>query len=195
MELCSMLCASLDERGAWGEMDIYVCGWVPQNHNIVNQLCPVLCFVTQSCPTLRPMDSSLPGSSVYGDSPGKNTGVGCHTLLQGIFPTQGSTPGLPHCRWILYHLSHLGSPRILEWVTYSFSLTQESNWGFLHCRQILYQLNYQGSPGYTLIQNKKFKVGKKDFSRQLENFEYSLDDRWYKEIIEFARYDNGFAVL
>ena len=84
-----------------------------------------------------PMDCSPPGSSVYGDSPGKNTGVGCHTLLQGIFPTQGSTPGLPHCRWILYHLSHLGSPRILEWVTYSFSLTQESNWGFLHCRQIL----------------------------------------------------------
>ena len=40
------------------------------------------------------------------NSPGKNTGVGCHALLQGIFPTQGSNPGLPHCRWILYHLSH-----------------------------------------------------------------------------------------
>ena len=43
------------------------------------------------------MDYSLPGSSVHGYSPGKNTGVGCHTLLQGIFPTQGSNPGLPHC--------------------------------------------------------------------------------------------------
>ena len=48
-----------------------------------------------------------PGSSVPGDSPGKNTGVDSHALLQGIFPTQGSHPGLLHCRWILYHLSHL----------------------------------------------------------------------------------------
>ena len=66
------------------------------------------------------MDCSLPGASVHGDSPGKNTGVGCHALLQGIFPTQGSNPGLPHCRWILYQLSHQGSPRILEWVAYPF---------------------------------------------------------------------------
>ena len=47
---------------------------------------------------------------VHGDSPGKNTGVGCRALLQGIFPTQGLNPGPPHCRWILYHLSHQGSP-------------------------------------------------------------------------------------
>ena len=48
----------------------------------------VLCLVTQSCLTLCfPMDCSLPGSSVHGDSPGKNTGVGCHVLLQGFFPT------------------------------------------------------------------------------------------------------------
>ena len=40
--------------------------------------------------------------------PGKSTGVGCHFLLQGIFPTQGSNPGLPHCRQTLYHLSHQG---------------------------------------------------------------------------------------
>ena len=56
-----------------------------------------------------------------GDSPGKETGVGCHPLLQGVFPTQGSNPGLPHCRRILYHLSHQGSPRILKWVTCPFS--------------------------------------------------------------------------
>ena len=43
------------------------------------------------------------------DSPGKNTGVGCHFLLQEIFPTQGSNPGLPHCGQTLYHLSHQGS--------------------------------------------------------------------------------------
>ena len=69
----------------------------------------VLCWVTQSCPTLcDPMDCSLPGFSVYGDSPGKNTGVGCHALLQGIFPTQGSDPGVLHCRQILHQLSHQG---------------------------------------------------------------------------------------
>ena len=76
----------------------------------------------QSCPTLcDPMDCSLPGSSVHGDSPDKNTGVSCPALPQRIFPTQGSNPGLPHCRQILYHLSHQGSPRILEWVAYPFS--------------------------------------------------------------------------
>ena len=53
--------------------------------------------------------------------PGQNTGVGCHSLLQGIIPTQGLNPGLPHCRRILYQLSHQGSPRILEWVAYPFS--------------------------------------------------------------------------
>ena len=43
------------------------------------------------------------------EEPGKNAGVGCHVLLQGIFPNQGSNPGLPRCRWILYQLSHQGS--------------------------------------------------------------------------------------
>ena len=54
------------------------------------------------------MDCSLPGSSV--DSPGKNTGVGCRFLPQGIFLTQGSNLGLLHCREILYQLSYKGSP-------------------------------------------------------------------------------------
>ena len=54
-------------------------------------------------------------------SPGKNTGVGCHALLQGTFTTQGQNPGLPHCRQILQHLSHQGSSRILEWVACPFS--------------------------------------------------------------------------
>ena len=50
------------------------------------------------------------------NSLGQNTGMGSLFLLQGIFPTQGSNPGLPHFRWVLYQLSHKGSPRILEWV-------------------------------------------------------------------------------
>ena len=66
----------------------------------------------QSCPTLgNPMDCSPPGSSVHGDSPGKNTEVGCRALLQGILPTQRVNSGLPHCRQILYCLSHQGSHR------------------------------------------------------------------------------------
>ena len=51
----------------------------------------------------------------------QNTGVGSLSFLQGIFPTQGSNPGLPHCRGILYQLSHKGSPRVLEWVAYPIS--------------------------------------------------------------------------
>ena len=55
------------------------------------QWCPILC---------EPMDCSPPGFSVREDSPGKNTGVGCHVLLQGIFLTQGSNSSLLHLlRW------------------------------------------------------------------------------------------------
>ena len=54
-------------------------------------------------------------------SPGQNTGVGSLSLLQGIFPTQGSNPGLLHRKQVLYQLRHKGSPRILEWVAYPFS--------------------------------------------------------------------------
>ena len=60
--------------------------------------------VAQSCRTLRPIDYSP------WNSPGQNTGVGSLSLLQVIFPTQGSNPGLPHCRRILYQLSFKGSP-------------------------------------------------------------------------------------
>ena len=52
---------------------------------------------------------------------GQNTGVGSLSHLQGIFPTQGSNPGLPHCMWIPCQLSHKGNPRILEWIAYPFS--------------------------------------------------------------------------
>ena len=110
-------------------------------------LCAVLCLVAQSCLTIfDPMDCSLSGFSVHGDSPGKNTTVGCHALLQGSFPTQGSNPSFPHCWQILHHLSHKGSPRILEWVDLSLLqgifLTQGLNRDLLHCRWILYQLSY-----------------------------------------------------
>ena len=59
------------------------------------------------------MDCGPLGSSVHEDSPGKNPGVDCHALLQGIVPTQSSNPGLLHCRPILYHLSHQGNLNLL----------------------------------------------------------------------------------
>ena len=76
--------------------------------------------------------------------------MGSLSLLQGIFPTQGSNPGLSHCRWILLSAEPQGKPdntgvgslSLLQWIF----LTQESNRGLLHCRRILYQLSYQGSP-------------------------------------------------
>ena len=86
-----------------------------------------VCSVAQSCPTpCDPMDCSPPGSSFHGDSPGKNTGVGCHAFLQGIFPTQGSNPGLPHCWRILYPLSHQGHPQQRSKTPHAITKTRHS---------------------------------------------------------------------
>ena len=84
------------------------------------------------------MSDSLQLYGLYSSwsSPGQNTGVGSCSLLQGIFPSsQGSNPGLPHCRWVLYQLSHQGSPRILEWVAYPFSSRSSwpRNWTGVSC--------------------------------------------------------------
>ena len=69
----------------------------------------ILCLVAQLCLTLcDPMDCSPPGSCPW-DSPGTNTGVVCHALLQGSLPNPELNPGLSHCWKILYHLSHQGS--------------------------------------------------------------------------------------
>ena len=62
-----------------------------------------------------PKDCSLPGSSVHGILQARTMEWVARCLLQGIFPTQGWNPSVLHCRQILYHLSHWGSPRILEW--------------------------------------------------------------------------------
>ena len=69
---------------------------------------------------VTPMDYTWNSPWKSWNSPGQDTGVGSLSLLQGIFPTQGSNPGLLHCGWILYQLSHKGSPRILEWVAYPY---------------------------------------------------------------------------
>ena len=75
------------------EVDIYC--YLFLSVQVIN-VC-ALCLVAQLCLTLcDPMDCSPPSSFVHEDSPGKNTGVAYHDLLQGIFPTQGSNPGLQH---------------------------------------------------------------------------------------------------
>ena len=103
------------------------------------------------------MSNSLWPRGLYSpwNSPRQNTRVDSLSLLQGIFPTQGSNPGLPHYRWILYQLGHKRSPRLLEWVAYPFSSGsfQPRNWTGVSCiAGGLYQLSYQGSPpvGYTI---------------------------------------------
>ena len=121
------------------------------NLNSSCNACAVCCALSlQSCPTLETPWTVAARLLCPWESPGKNTGVGCHALLQGIFPTQGLKPGLPHYRQIHYHLSHQGRPRLLEWVSRSLLqrifLTQELNQDLLHCKQIIYQVNYQGSP-------------------------------------------------
>ena len=83
------------------------------------------------------MSNSLRPHGLYSpqNSPDQNTGVGSLSLLQGIFSTQGSNPGLPYCRQILYQLSHKGTPRILEWVVHAFSRgsSQPMNWTGVFC--------------------------------------------------------------
>ena len=97
----------LIKREVWDKSYIFVWrvthdSWIGQQP--FAQSCLTLCKPMLPCPW---------------NPPGKNTGVGCHFLLQGIFPTQGLNPGLLHCRQILYHLSHKGSPplmgRTIKW--------------------------------------------------------------------------------
>ena len=112
------------DRGAWqatvhgvpksrawlSDFHIYMVTWGCKESDTTEQLYHTHIYIyvcAQSCLTLcHPMDHSPPDSSVHGDSPGKNTGVGCQALLQSIFATQVLSPGLPNCRRILYHLSH-----------------------------------------------------------------------------------------
>ena len=98
------------------------------------------------------MSDSLRPHGLYSpwNSPGQNTGVDSLLLLQGIFPTQGSKPGLPHCWRIFLPAEPQGKPKNIGVGSVSLLqqifLTQDLNWGLLHCRRVLYQLSYQGSP-------------------------------------------------
>ena len=101
--------------------------WQFLSHIIVLEIMVMECLVAQLCLTLcDPMDCSPPGFSVRGDFPGKNTGVGCHALLQGIFQTQGLNPCLLHYRQNLYCLSYQGSPQNGGSVQFSHSVMSDS---------------------------------------------------------------------
>ena len=117
------------------------------------------------------MDCTLLGSPVYESTPGRNTRVGCHSLLQGIFQTQGSNSGVLHCRQILYSVSRsvmsdslqphgLQHASILcpwdfpgkntgascHFLLQGIFQTQGSNSGLPYCRQTLYPLSQEGIP-------------------------------------------------
>ena len=84
------------------------------------------------CPILRPRGRYSPWNS-----PGQNPGVGSLSLLQGIFPTQGLNPGLPHCRRILYQLSHQGS--------HTLTVSGQIFWLYC-CAVVLYIVTTEGKP-------------------------------------------------
>ena len=121
----------------------------------------ILCLVPQSCPILGdPMNCSPPCSSVHGDSPGKNTEIGYHTLLQGIFLTKGSNPGLLHCRqfftiWTTREAVHIV---FLKWVSWRiiYHLTKWVSFFPLYSNnsKCFYSIHLQGG--------LKGKLGKKD---------------------------------
>ena len=167
---------------------------------VVSSACAVLCLVSQPCPTLcDPVDCSLPSSSVHAYSPSKNNELVCQALLQGIFPTQGSNPGLPHCRWVFYRLSHQWSLWILEWVTYLFSrgsswpknLTKVSyiavwffsSWSSAYLRllvslpAVLIPACDSSSPAFHMM-SSAYKLNKQDDNIQLKYIEVVLSQFW-----------------
>ena len=109
------------------------------------------------------MPDSLPPHRLYSprNSPGENIRVGCLSLLHEIFQTQGSNPGLPHCRQFLY-LKPPGKPKNTGvgslFLLMGIFQTQGLNWGLLPYKRILYQLEYQESHCSILFQFIPFVV-------------------------------------
>ena len=112
------------------------------------------------------MSNSLQPQGLYSpwNSPSQDTGVGCLSLLQGISPTHGLDPGLPHCRRILYQQSHRESPRILEWVAYPFSRgsSRPRNQTGVSCIASRFFTNWAITEAHHLEENKE-----KAFSQKL----------------------------
>jgi len=130
-----------------------VCDWIIMFvENDITKKYAMLCLVAQWHPILcDPMNCSPSGLSVKGDSPGKNTGVGCHALLQGKdLPSPGTEPRSPALQVDSLLPEPPGKPKNTGMGNLSLLQgifpTQQLNQGLLHCRQILYHLSCQGSP-------------------------------------------------
>ena len=124
---CDPMDSSLPGSSTHGILQARILEWVATSFSKQHVCMCVSCSVVTRqcvcvCESRSVVSDSLWSHGLQSpwNSPGKNTGVGGLSLLQGIFPTQGLNPGLPHCWQILYQLSHKGSPRILEWVAYPF---------------------------------------------------------------------------
>ena len=111
--------------------------WEGKSYWFIGQKAKTRSKTESECENCAVVSDSLWSHGLYSpwNSPGQNTGVGSLSLLQGIFPTQGSNPGLLCSRWTLYQLSHKRSPRVLEWVAYPFSSGSSwpRNWTGLSC--------------------------------------------------------------
>ena len=121
----------------------------------------MLCLVAQLCQILcNPMDCSASGSSVHGDSPGKNIGVGSPALLQEIFPIKGSNSGPPPLQVYSLPSEPPGKPENTGvrslFLLQGIFLFQESKQDLLHFGQILYQLSYEGSPSSSVGLGKSY---------------------------------------
>ena len=111
-------------------------------------------LIAQSCPTLsNPMDGSSPGSSIHGILQARileNTGVGCHFLLQGIIPTQGSNLCVLFCRWVLYHLS------LWELVSSETQTFRPNYLSSSDCHATLYHIEKTSPRNYPICSYNKF---------------------------------------
>ena len=127
------------------------------------RVCAALCLVAQSCPIFcDSTDCSPPGSSVHGDSPGKNTGVGCPGPPPGDLPNPGIKPRSPTLQADSLPAEPEGKPKNTGvgslFLLQRIFLTQESNQGLLHCRRILYQLSYRGRLTHTHRFNQRLAI-------------------------------------
>ena len=128
-------CSSPVRQGVCESLCTRVCLQARTRRNRGQSSFSVLCVRSRSVESnsLRPLGLQPTTLLCPWDSSGKNPGVGCHFLLQGIFPIQGSNLGLLNCRWILYHLSHWGGTSFTLKALYFGESRSELHRGKLRC--------------------------------------------------------------
>ena len=137
----------------------------------------MLCLVVQLYPTLcDSMDCSPTGSSVHGDSPGKNNGMGCQAFLQGNLPKPGIKPRPPALQ-VDFSPSELpGKPKNTGMNNLSLLqgnfLTQESNQGLLHCRQTPYQMSWSMDSPPNVKHKKMDRQARKQANEQMPSLKF-----------------------